>query len=97
MKNWIKHAVASVAGGTVLGAAALLPSESFIAFVIGWLFLIPAAVVVYLAFGLRGYRKDKKNRIMVTMKPSEAMKALARREAELKKERNILYEEFRKG
>ncbi len=67
----------------------------FIAFVAGWLFLIPAAVVVFLIYGLIIYMKERKHRIAVTIKPTEAMRALARREAELRKEKEkILYEEF---
>ncbi len=94
MKYRTKYIAAAV-GGSVIGAAYFFPSESFLAFVGGWLFLIPAVSIVFLAYGLREYMKDRKNRIMVSIKPSEAMKALARREAELQKEKEILYEELR--
>ncbi len=95
MKYWIKYGAAAV-GGIVLGAAYFFPTESFIAFAGTWLFLIPAATIAFLGFGLREYMKDRKNRIMVSIKPSEAMKALARREAELQREKELLYEEMRK-
>ncbi len=66
----------------------------FMAFVLGWLFLIPAAVVVLLVYGLVVSMRDRKNRITVTVKPSEAVKAIVRREEELKREKErIMYEE----
>ncbi len=66
----------------------------FMAFVMGWLFLIPAAVVVFMVYGLVVYMRDRKNRITITLKPTEAMKAIARREEELKREKErLMYEE----
>ena len=93
MENWKRYGAA----GIVIGTIYFLPSESFAAFIAGWLFLIPIAAVVFLAAGLRGYMSDRKNRIMVSVKTSEAMKALARREAELKREKELLYEQFGKA
>lgn len=90
----IKYVGTSVVGGTVIGAVYYFPESSFLAFVTGWLFLISAVFVVSMAYGLREYLKDQKHRIAVEIKPTEAMRALARREAELKKEKEILYEEF---
>ena len=95
MKYLIKYG-AAIAGAGVIGAAYYLPSETYLGFISGWLFLIPAAILVYFAYGLREYMKDRKNRIMVSIKPTEAMNALARREAELEREKKILYEEFSK-
>lgn len=69
----------------------------FMAFVLGWLFLIPAAVVVLLVYGLVVHFRDRKNRIIVNVKPTEAMRAIARREATLKREKEIImYEEASK-
>ncbi len=68
----------------------------FMAFVVGWVFMIPVAVVVFLAYGYVVYTRERKHRIAVAIKPTEAMKALVRREAELKREKErILHEEFR--
>ena len=50
-----------------------------------------------MAYGLLKYRMDRKNRIIVQVKPTEAMKAVARREAALAKEKEILYEEINEG
>lgn len=67
----------------------------FMAFVVGWVFLIPLGVIAFLIYGYTVYVKDRKHRITMGIKPTEAMKALARRENELKKEKErILYEEF---
>ncbi len=97
MKNWVKHLGTFVAGGSLVGAAYFIPEESFLAFITGWLFLIPAAVVIFLGYGLTKYMKYKKNRITVSIKPTEAVKAIARREVELQREKQLLLEELRKG
>jgi len=96
MKTWVKYVATIVVGATVMGAAYLLPMGTFQAFVIGWLFLIPATFAVYMIFSLREYMQDRKNRIVVSVKPTQAMKALARREAALIKEKELLYEELQK-
>jgi purine-cytosine permease-like protein len=92
----MKYAATMVVGATVMAAAYFLPMETFQAFVIGWLFLIPATFAVYMLLGLREYLKERKHRIAVSVKPTEAMRALARREAELQREKELLYEELRK-
>ena len=96
MKTWVKYVATIVVGATVMGAAYLLPMGTFQAFVIGWLFLIPATFAVYMLFSLKEYMQDRKNRIVVSVKPTQAMKALARREAALIKEKELLYEELQK-
>jgi len=96
MKNWVKYVATIVVGATVMGAAYLLPMGTFQAFVIGWLFLIPATFAVYMLFSLKEYMQDRKNRIVVSVRPTEAMKALARREAALKAEKELLYNELQK-
>ena len=96
MKSWFKYAASVIAGATVVGAAYFLPMGTFQAFVVGWLFLIPATFVVYMAFALREYMQERKHSITVSVKPTEAMRALARKEAELEKEKEVLYEELQK-
>lgn len=96
MKYWIKYVAAAI-GGTIAGAAYFLPSGLFLTFVTGWLFLIPAAGIALLAYGLREYMKDRKNRILVSIKPGEAMRALARREMELQREKELLLKELSNG
>ena len=92
MNNWKRY----VAAGIVIGSVYFLPSESFIAFLTGWVILLPITAAVFLAVGLREYMKDRKNRIMVSIKRTDAMNALARREEELKREKELLYEQFGK-
>jgi hypothetical protein len=94
MANWGKYGIAAAIAGISMAIAYKYPAEFFIAFTVGWIFLIPAAFVGYMAYGLWKYRTDQKNRIMVQVKPTEAMKAVARREAALAKEKEILYEEM---
>jgi hypothetical protein len=68
----------------------------FMAFIFGWLFLIPAIVGILLIYGLIQYKKDIKNRITLFIKPSAAMRAIARKEENLKKEKErIIYEQIR--
>ncbi len=90
MNKWKRY----VAAGIVIGSAYFLPQESFIAFLTGWVILLPVAAVVFLAVGLRKYMMDRKNTILVSVKMNDAMKSLARREAELKREKELLYEQF---
>ena len=94
MKSWVKYVATVVVGATVMGASYILPMETFQAFVLGWLFLIPATFAVYMLFSLKEYMDERKNRIVVSVKPTEAMKALARREAALNREKELLYEEM---
>ena len=97
--NWVKHMnnwKRYVTAGIVMGTVYFLPSESFIAFLTGWVILLPIAAAVFLAAGLRGYIKDSKNRITVSVRANDAMNAIARREAELKREKELLYEQFGK-
>jgi hypothetical protein len=92
MNNWKRY----VSAGIVIGSVYFLPNESFVAFITGWVILLPIAAAVFLAVGLREYRKDRKNRIMVSIRTNDAMNALARREADLKREKELLYEQFGK-
>jgi hypothetical protein len=98
MKNGIKYIVAVAIAGAVVGIAYYYPAELFMGFIGGWVFGIPAAFVAYMVYGLVVSMKDRKNRIIVTVKPTEAMKAIARREEELKREKErIMYEEAEKS
>jgi len=81
--------------GLTMALAYSFPAEMFIAFVAVTVFGIPLAVVGFMAYSLYAYRKDRKNRIEVTIKPTEAMQALARREKELQREKKLLFEEMK--
>ena len=92
MNNWKRY----VAAAMVIGTVYFLPSESFMAFLTGWVILLPVISAVFLAVGLREYMLDRKNRITVSVRANEAMNAIARREAELKREKELLYEQYGK-
>ncbi len=67
---------------------------AFMGFVTGWVFLIPIATAGFLLYGYIVYSRDQKYRINVNYKPSDAMKAIARREMELAKEKErLMYEQ----
>ena len=92
----IKYIIAILFGGASMASGYYYPAETFLAFTAGWLFIIPAAFIVYMIHGYAVYMSERKHRIHVTVKPTEAMKALARREMELQRERErLLFEESR--
>ena len=83
MENWAKYIAAAAVAGAVMGAAYYYPAQTFIAFVMGWLFLLPAAFIVYLVYGIWVYGRGLRHRIIVKMKPGQAIRALARKEKEI--------------
>ncbi len=93
----MKYIVAATAAAAFMMAAYLYPAETFITFTVGWLFFIPAAFVVYMTYSFVEYVKERRHRIIVGIKPTEAMKALARRESELKREKDLIYRELKEG
>jgi hypothetical protein len=97
MSNRNKYIVSAVAAAGFMGAAYYYPAETFLASTVGWVFIIPAAVVAYMGYGLVKYMKERKNRIVVHTAPSAAMMSIARREAQLQREKELmLYEEYSK-
>ncbi len=95
MNDKTKYIVAAIAAAIFTSSAYIYPAETFIVFTVGWLFIIPAAFVAYMIWGYMAYTKERKNRIVVTVQPTEAMRAIARRETELKKEKEkLLHEQY---
>src|SRR4030042_5442528 len=97
MDTRLKYMLAITAAMGFMMAAYFYPAETFITFTVGWLFFIPAAFVVYMTWSLLQYQKERKHRITVSIKPTEAMRVIARREAELKREKDMMYEELGEG
>lgn len=98
MDHRVKYIAALFLGGATMVSAYYYPAETFLAFTAGWLFIIPAAFIAYMLYGYAAYMSDRKHRIQVTVKPSEAMKAIVRREMDLKREKEkIIYEESGKN
>ncbi len=92
----IKYALIVAAGISAL-AAIMYPTQTFLAFLGAWL-LVPIVVFGCLAYGLREYMADRKNRIVVSIKRSDTatrMMELAHKEYELKRENEKLYEDIR--
>jgi hypothetical protein len=91
--------------GTIFAAAALAAAgtmyaeQTFLTFLVGWIVLIPIATCGYLAYGLREYRKQSKNSIIVSVKPNtitEKYAELIRKEEEIRNEKEALYKELTK-
>jgi hypothetical protein len=99
MKNINKRAKYVIAGITALGFmgfAYYLPAEFFITFTVGWLFLIPALFIAYMTYGLLKYRDERKHRIIIEPAITPAMRAIIRREEELRRAKeNLLKEEIK--
>ena len=98
MDDRIKYIAALSVAVAFIASSYYFPAETFLTFTFGWLFIIPMAFVAYLIYGLSEYMSDRKHRIEVAVKPNEAMKAIFRREMDLKREKEkILYEESRRS
>lgn len=98
MDSRIKYIAAVFLGVATMASGYYYPAETFIAFTAGWLFVIPAVFVGYMVYGYSVYMSERKHRIEVTIKPSEAMKAIGRREMDLKREKEmLLFEESGKS
>ncbi len=70
-----------------------LVSAVILGFLLGWVFLIPAIVVVAIVYGGLVYFRERKNRITIRMKATSAMESIARREEELRKEKERITHE----
>ena len=97
MDNRTKYIVATIGAALFMGSAYIYPAETFLVFTVGWLFFIPAAFIVYMVWGYMAYMKERKHKIVVSVQPTEAMRAIAKREAELKREKErLLHQEYEK-
>ena len=97
MDNRTKYIVATIGAALFMGSAYIYPAETFLVFTVGWLFFIPAAFIVYMVWGYLAYMKERKHKIVVSVQPTEAMRAIAKREAELKGEKErLLHQEYEK-
>ncbi len=97
MNNKTKYIVATIGAAIFMGLAYIYPAETFLTFTVGWLFFIPAAFIVYMTWGFLTYMKERKHKIVVSIQPTEAMRAIAKREVELKIEKErLLHQEYEK-
>ena len=74
MNDRIKYIIAMFSGSVFILSGYYYPAETFIAFTAGWLFIIPAAFIAYMIYGYAAHVIDRKHRIEVTLKPTEAIK-----------------------
>ena len=89
--------VAVAAALAAVGATYL--EETFLTFLVGWVVLIPVAGCGYLLYGLREYKKEYENKILVSVKPTtieEKYKELIRKEEEIRMTKETLYKELMK-
>ena len=93
MSNRNKYIISAAAAVGYVASAYYYPAETFIASTLGWLIVIPVAFVIYMGYGYAKYVKERKNRITVEVVPSEAMRAIARREEQLNREKEALIQE----
>ena len=87
MNNNNKYIISAAAAIVYAGSAFYYPAETFIASTVGWLFIIPAAFIAYMGYGLIKLKTERKNRIVIV--PNDAMISLAKREAQLNKEKEM--------
>ncbi len=95
MKDRFKYIVAAIAAGIFMGATYEFPAEVFITFTVGWLFIIPAAVVIYMVRGYIAQRNETKHQIVVTLAPTAAMKDIVRREADIRRDKELIFEKMK--
>ena len=89
--------VAIASALAAIGASYL--EETFIAFLIGWVVLIPIVGCAFMIYGLREYMKDHKNKIVVSVKPNsieEKYAELIHKEEEIRVAKGTLYRELMK-
>ncbi len=74
--------------------------ETFITLLLGWVVLIPIVSCGYLIYGLVEYRKERKNRIIVSVKPNnitERYAEIIHKEECIRREKEVLYKQLRNG
>ena len=89
--------VAVAAALAAVGATYL--EETFLPFMVGWVVLIQVAGCGYLLYGLREYKKEYENKILVSVKPTtieEKYKEIIRKEEEIRMTKETLYKELMK-
>lgn len=87
-KKW-KYAAVFVSAGTATGI--YYPDKVFLGLMSIWLFVIPAVVAIYLAYGLVRYLEDRKKSTMVKNNDTATKVVSIVRQEEPKKEKDVLY------
>ena len=95
-----KYMKATIATTVLLATGAIYLGKTFLAFLIGWIVVIPIVACGFLAYGLIQYRKQTKNSIVISVKPNsvtERYAELIRKEEQIRREKEILYKELTNG
>jgi hypothetical protein len=95
--NSVKYIVAASGGAALIGAPFYFPKENLEVLFKVWFMLIPVAFIVFLVYGIIVYLGGMKRRIAVPIKPVEAIRAIGRREAEIRSVKRSLYKELSNG
>lgn len=93
----VKYIIAAAVGAALIGAPYYFPKESLEVLFSVWFMLIPVAFIVFLVYGIIVYLRGMKHRITVSIKPAEAIRAFAGREAGIRSVKRSLYEELSNG
>lgn len=93
----IKYIIAPAVGAVLFSAPYYFPKESLEVLFVVWFMLIPVVFIAFLVYGLILYIRSMKHSIVVSIKPAEAIRALARRNDELRRVKHSLYEEVSDG
>lgn len=91
---------AAIVTTVLLAAGTIYTGKTFLAFLVGWIVVIPIVACGYLAYGLIQYRKQTKNSIVISVKPNtitERYAELIRKEEQIRKDKEILYKELTNG
>ncbi len=94
LPKYIQAAIVAAALATI---GTIYMEKTFLAFLAGWIILLPIIACGYLIYGLIEYRRENKNRIMVSVKPNsitERYAELIRKEEEIRREKEVLYKEL---
>ncbi len=73
--------------------------KTFLAFLLGWVVLLPILSCGFLIYGLIEYRKEHKNSIIVSVKPNNITQRYAElliKEESIRKEKEALCRELKK-
>lgn len=94
-----KYIKAAIAATVLTAMGAIYLQKTFLTFLVGWLIAVPIVVIGYTIYGLREYRKQSKNSIIVSVKPNnitEKYAELILKEEEIRREKEVLYKELTK-
>lgn len=97
LSRYMKAVIATTA---LLTIGTIYTEETFLTLLLGWVVLIPIVSCGYLIYGLVEYRKERKNRIVISVKPhsiTERYAEIILKEEGIRREKEVLYKQLRNG